>query len=235
MVKIKGKIKKYGFLIIACLMLVTCVISGTMAKYKSTSPAKGLTVTVAQWGVTVGGDGTDGEKIGNDTISLEGVGWSIGDNGFDHTLINAEEGAGIIAPGTWGYAAIVIENVGDVTATVTIEEDNFLPSESDGGLTSGGLAFGLMDDETSPDSSGSAPSAGDMKQTIAELGLESFSLAKGETETIYVCYVWDLGDPTNNDSDNALGELTEGEDVADTFTFGTLTFTAVQVQNAATD
>ncbi len=76
MVKIKSMIKKYGLLVAACLMLATCVISGTMAKYYSTSPASGLTVTVAKWGVTVGGEGTEGEIIGN-AISLEGVGWSI--------------------------------------------------------------------------------------------------------------------------------------------------------------
>lgn len=240
MAKLKVILKKYGLLLVACLMLTACVFSGTMAKYATSSDANGLTVTVAKWEVQVAGQTIDASGT---VISLNEVYWTIEPYGIDETEKPIDD---TIAPGTWGYAAIVIENTGEVDAVVTIEDDGaFLPSESAGGLTSGGLIFGFSTDTDYEEGAGptDAPSPDTDPTWLTSLDSTGagdnpgrITVPKDDKKALYVCYAWDFDDSTgsgaNNAQDNALGKLEEGEDVADTFEFGTLTFTAEQAGKA---
>ena len=111
------KAKRSPFMRIAGVMLgasllMTCVISGTLAKYTSAATGS-ATATVAKWSVEV--NGTDIAK--NDAVTF-----NLFDtvNEADTTTDEDNVTTGKIAPGTGGSFALKIDNKSEVDATYTI-------------------------------------------------------------------------------------------------------------------
>ncbi len=183
-----NKTKKSGFLKIAGLMaavmmLTTCVVAGTMAKYTSSGTADLADVTPAHWNITANGNAL--------TTPVSGLEWTIYKEGTEQKVEDSSVTSGKIAPGTWGYATIEIKNESEVAATLTVTGFT-APDEN-----STGLEFGCT-------------YATDKQTTYANIsganavsGLSNVALAKGASIYLYVYYQWAYdGDDTH---DTALG------------------------------
>ena len=163
---------KVAGLMAAVMMLTTCVVAGTMAKYTSTGNITGGTgVTAAKWSVKVGaGDQNDIAQAG---FNINDLTWNIEAIESTSNVTDAFE-PGKIAPGTWGYAEINIENASEVAAKITISCT--LPTSSTTGLT-----FAIMDE---------TPTSDNVAHNSA-LASTGFTLEKDggdDTKTIYLAY-----------------------------------------------
>lgn len=193
------KKNKLGFIKAACVMLAltmlaACVLSDTMAKYTSSGTASGLTLTIAKWDVEVGG-----ETLGSTEIDLSSAKWTIKQEGSVADATFVEEN--MIAPGTWGYVPIAVENLSDVDAVIKVSGiDTFKPTS---GVDSAGLTFKVMviDEDREPDSYEDGYDVTD----IAEIGV---GIDKGgDVVNIYVCYQWEFGESGDYDTDDtAMGK-----------------------------
>ncbi len=102
-----------SFLLVA-VVLTTCAISGTFAKY--TSKVTGSdTARVALWKFNFGADDT---QIG-ETVTFNLFDYTDNNNNVD--VNGLADNAKVIAPGTTGSFDLVIENVSEVNAKYTIE------------------------------------------------------------------------------------------------------------------
>lgn len=115
----KNTMMRLASVLLVAVLMTTCVISGTFAKYTSTATGS-ATATVAKWSFKV----NDGE-IATDTPT---VAFNLFDTVKD-TGGSADEtdvSTGKIAPGTQGSFVIKVENESEVTAkyTITFSETN---------------------------------------------------------------------------------------------------------------
>lgn len=103
--------------LLVAVLLSTCAISGTFAKYTSTYTG-GATATVAAWAFEM-----NEEEIANDfTFNLGDTVTEIG--GSDEAEVDLSKK--VIAPGTEGSFQIKLDNLSDVTAAydISIELDD---------------------------------------------------------------------------------------------------------------
>lgn len=101
--------------VMTAALLSTCAISGTFAKY-TTAQTGTATARVAKWNILFGDGTTMSEKFTFDLFSTL----------YDPTANSPEtdvktDGDAIIAPGTMGSFALVIENRSEVTAEYIIK------------------------------------------------------------------------------------------------------------------
>lgn len=94
-------------------LLMTCVISGTLAKYTSTTNGTG-TATVAKWSMKV----NDTDITKNDVVTF-GLFDTV--NEADTETEEENVSTGKIAPGTGGSFALKIDNQSEVDAKYSIE------------------------------------------------------------------------------------------------------------------
>ncbi len=208
---------KVAGLMVAIMMLTMCIVAGTMAKYVSSGKTTGGTVTVAKWDIDVSvGEGAAGDL--STTVNLGSATWIIQPIKTNTAANNAVE-ANKIAPGTWGYTSIKVENKGDVDATLKVTGD---PKPSSG-AESGNLQFKVV----AMDSAGASYA----EMTTKDGGNLTSGVKVSKTNgviTIYICYEWkyeaDGSADTNDGADTTMG-TTGGE-----LTLGTLTITATQVE-----
>lgn len=111
------KAKRSPFMRIAGVMLgasllMTCVISGTLAKYTSAATGS-ATATVAKWSVEV--NGTDITKKDTVTFDLFNTVNEADTEAAENNVV-----AGKIAPGTGGSFALKIDNKSEVDAVYTM-------------------------------------------------------------------------------------------------------------------
>ncbi len=220
--------KKHGFFIVAGLflaitLLAACALSATLAMFYSKGEVTKLTVSVANWEVTVGGV----SLVREDKISL-----SVDTDNITLTVnqfaeITAEMPNDKIAPGTWGYLEIPIVNNSDVDADVNIAETTKFTSS----VTSMELKTVLMS------MSASATSYDDMKMEDGLGFNQDIRVAKDNELYLYVCYSWPyekITDPSNNtntdenDTDTATSSDTPTLDL-----IGVLTITATQAKKSS--
>lgn len=215
-----NKTKKKGFLKIAgimavMMMLATCVVSGTMAKYTSTGTTTGGSVGVAKWSIKVGEDETE---LSN-TVSLASLSWNIFVDETENEVDDATVIANKIAPGTWGYAAIKVTNASDVAALLKVSGN---PTPTDDVVKSTNLQFKVVanEDTATKTSYGALTN----KEDIVDLATTGVTLPKTNGSiTIYICYQWKYASG-QDDKDTEMGKAEEL-----TLTLGTLTITAEQV------
>ena len=207
-----NKTKKKGVLMVACLMLVvtmlaTCIVSGTLAIFYSDGTVSGLSLTVAPWKITVAGD----EIPTTSSIDLSGLSWTITpDDGV------AEPSTGTIAPGTWGYVPIEIDNQGEVDVIVkVIGFDSVTPSDVPSSLN-----FYIISSDSEPDS---YPNENDSNLTG-----DGITVGKGDNITLYICFHWSFEGSDTGDTEFGK-EMAESAD--NTIKFGTMT---IEVTQAAT-
>lgn len=100
--------------LLVAVLLTTCVISGTYAKY-TTSADGGDKARVAKWGVTVKVDGSLFGKVYNDVKGGNGV--SVSTTG---SVVSSVTGEKVLAPGTKGeMGKITIEGTPEVKVEIT--------------------------------------------------------------------------------------------------------------------
>ncbi len=197
---------KVAGIMLASIMLVSGVVSGTMAKYTSKGTGDIPGVTPAKWDIKVADN-----SITN--VDLSSISWNIYVEGTENTPVGRYAPADKIAPGTWGYATFTIQNAGEVDAEVTISEFNPTANSSEDGLD-----FKVVTKDVAPKSYSDAGNA----------EVSSTTLTKGATMNVYVCYQWQYNVGTSQDT----ADTTLGTGAAE-ITFGTLTITAEQVKPAA--
>lgn len=90
----KNVMMRVASVLLVAVMLTTCVISGTFAKYVSDGTAKD-TARVAKWGVTVTG-AADEATQGANSLFLEN---------YNDTVVSSEANVAVVAPGTTGTLA----------------------------------------------------------------------------------------------------------------------------------
>ena len=178
-----NKTKKNGFLKIAgimaaVMMMTTCVVAGTMAKYTSGGNVSGGSLDVASWNITVGGK----QLTTANTSGLEDLSWNIQNIASESSAVDAVT-ANKMAPGTWGYAKVTVANAGDVDATLKVT--NFTaPSVT----SSTNVHFKLVVME-----SDTAQSTYALMQNVADgekITTDGYTLAKSKSITIFICYEW---------------------------------------------
>lgn len=105
-------------------LLSTSVISGTLAKYTSEATSQAESARVAKWAINAGSKNGTLQAIsdaGSNSFTFDLFN-TVKDTagGGNETDISANNGT-IIAPGTWGYVDLVIENDSEVSAKYSIK------------------------------------------------------------------------------------------------------------------
>ena len=207
-----------GFLKAACFMLAAMALSafavcGTLAKYTSKGTFRPPTLTVATWTFKVNEESETFPGI----VALSGLHWTVAPTSTD----GSETSDNTIAPCTWGYAAITVQNVGDVDAYVTVSGVGF-PTEDDAGnvikdTIGSRLTFAVM-------TSTPTESAINGSTTLPEENSYLVRSGKSGTNSItfYLAYKWEFGTTADGANDNLFrGKI---------FEFGALSITAKQVE-----
>lgn len=106
-------------------LLSTSVISGTLAKYTSEATSKAESASVAKWAINAGSKNGTLQAISEAgsnsfTFDLFNTVKDTATAGGNESDISAIDGR-IIAPGTWGYVDLVIENDSEVSAKYSIK------------------------------------------------------------------------------------------------------------------
>ena len=201
MTKTNNRFLKAAGLMMAVMMLATCVISGTMAKYTSSQSDVSAKASVAKWSIQ---DASTNE-LGS--LELDELTFNIYDTDGATPFTEENVSSGKIAPGTWGYTTIELLNKGDVDADIeaTIEKGS-LPT---------GMKLTVLTEEPGTDT---ALTISEEKTTVKASGVE----ATNGSAKIVIAYVWEFGDGTNDVNDMTFAS---GDDL----TLGTLSITANQV------
>lgn len=113
----KNKMMRLASVLLILTLLTTCAISGTFAKY--TASATGTdTARVAKWSFEV----SDADIVATDEFTFDLFKTVKDTAGADEGDVKAKNGTDrIIAPGTSGSFALVLENLSEVTAQYAID------------------------------------------------------------------------------------------------------------------
>lgn len=110
----KNKMMRIASVLLVAVLLSTCAISGTFAKYTSKATASD-TARVAKWDI----------EVEDTNIAVTGAQPTVTFDLFNCTDTNVDtDGSGaekVIAPGTAGSFELTIENLSEVKAKYTIE------------------------------------------------------------------------------------------------------------------
>lgn len=172
----KNIMMRIASVLMIAVLLTTCVISGTFAKYASTFTSETSTATVAKWAFTLG---TDPNKVALEETFNFDLFTTINDTG--NTADEEDVADYKIAPGTAGSFAIVLNNESEVNATytITLEEVN----------------AALVPIEYSLNGT-------DWEDDIATLNtsLEDTPINMGEDDSITIHWRWAFNDDSNSDT-----------------------------------
>lgn len=142
----KNVMMRLASFLLVCVLVTTCGISGTFAKYVSKGEASD-SARVAKWGVTITG------KTGdlNDMFTT-----SHADTGDGYDGVSVQSDVAVVAPGTDGtFSAFTVEGTPEVAVRIRYEvEITFTGWELNGEtycpiiVTIGGTDYKIGDDET---------------------------------------------------------------------------------------
>ncbi len=185
------KTKKNGLLKVACAMLVvmmlaTCVISGTLAKYASkTTEALSASAQVAKWSVKVGETEIDALTADELTFKVYEL-----DSKTKDEHVKTEN---LIAPGTWGYATVEIKNDSEVNADISA---TFTKTAS--GLPTG-MTVAFLNAEPSSQTD----------VTGTETSVSNNNVAPDDSVKAYIAFVWNFDtapEGSNDTNDTTFGK-----------------------------
>ena len=117
--------KNYVFRTAMCLgvavMLTLCGASGTYAKYTGTITGDEDTARVAKFDFIFGKSSTDMKKYSDNQSYTVDIFNTVYDSANTSAETDIDTGTGnvIIAPGSWGYVPLYIENESEVTVTAS--------------------------------------------------------------------------------------------------------------------
>ena len=178
--------KKNGFLkgagsMMAVTMLATCVVAGTMAKYTTSSNTLSAKAQVASWSITA-----NENDISSKDLSLSD--FTIYDTNPGTATPDDNVEAGLIVPGTWGYAKVEIKNAGEVDAKISA---TFTKGSTDLPDVMKVVALSSV-----PETSAAVTGTTDPVNA---------TLKPNETTNVVIAFVWEIGDPTNDENDTLFG------------------------------
>lgn len=177
-------------IMLGATMLMTGVLGGTLANYESSGTVT-ASATAAKWSIKVNNtDITESAPVTLDSINVYELGGTLADNEVKESTL---------APGTWGYGTLDIENASDVAAAINANWAK--------GSVPAGMTVALLAEEPSTES--------DITEEVTSLDIASID--QSGTDQLYVAFKWDLG--TNGDNNNDAGKSID---------FGTLTIKATQ-------
>ena len=130
----KNKMMRIASVLLVAVLLSTCVIGGTFAKYTSDYTGN-ATAQVAKWAFELNGAAAANDfEVNLIETAVEEIG-----GGAD-----AEVKDGFIAPGSQGSFQIVLENTSDVAATYTVvvQENSDYPITFDIDVPTADIAIG---------------------------------------------------------------------------------------------
>ena len=181
----KNKMMRIASILLVAVLLSTCAISGTFAKYTSTVTGSD-SVTVAKWAIEV--NDTEIVKNGAPAFALFDTAAQYDEDGNDVA-------AGKIAPGTQGSFNFKVENVSEVSVKYAITFTVTFPT----GIDNTRFKFysnDTMTTEISADATGKYTVVSDVEIEVNDT----------EADVVNVYWQWTFAD-TVDDSD--LGELAQ--------------------------
>lgn len=166
----KKRILTRVLVVLAALTLLSCCFLGsTFARYVTSASGSG-TVSVAKWNITISGNG-----IGSSPVSFETLSPDADTGGKDATH------------STGYYPIATIENAGKVNASVTFGATGGPKATFGDGVTSKTEGYFTYYSEANTTSMFSIAFYEDVSGTSLPSG---FTLAAGETKTIYAKVTW---------------------------------------------
>ncbi len=189
-----------GFLLVA-VMLSTCVISGTFAKYTSTTAGTD-TARVAKWQFKID---TDDTVVTSKTFTFDLFN-TVADTADasetnDANVADATDSKAIIAPGTQGSFEIKLENLSEVSARYGIAFT--------GDLKNVPVELQITQGNAEVTDNGWKNTIAGINVAIADANKLTYSDGTAGSGNDYVSYTvhwrWVFGDPSNNTSDTTLG------------------------------
>lgn len=223
--------KNYLFRTAMCLGIATvlslCMTAGTYAKYTASISSKENIARVAKFDFSL--KGTKLTQSTDATINLFDTVMDVSNSTND---ANIDDGSTevIIAPGSWGYVDIEVENLGEVTSKM-----QFTGIETN----SANIPVVYAVSTTAPTSGklNGSPSTWytNLSDAISELNTNSSyfgdPLNTSAAKTVYLCWMWEFEmgkDTTQSDSGDTNLGVTAASGTANTVSV-TLTCTATQV------
>ena len=196
----KNKMMRLASFLLVAVLLSTCAISGTFAKYVTTK-ASSDTARVAKWAFTVGGDDIVDADF---TFNLFNT-VTDSDGTSSETDLKATDGS-IIAPGTSGKFALDLKNDSEVSAKYNIVFS---------AVNTASIPVEYSLDGTTWD------------KDVTKCNVADTDIAINGTTTVTVYWRWAFGDGSTDASDTALGvQQAAGTDTKITVS---ATITATQV------
>ncbi len=195
----KNKMMRIASVLLVAVLLSTCAISGTFAKYTTTVTGED-SARIAKWEIKV-------DTFATATSDEQTFEFDVFNTIYDTTGSTAETdvATNLIAPGTWGYFDLVITNLSEVTAeyTLTLNET----------ITNGptGIASPILYSVNTVDATTDAavlPAATAMTKaasnaiTITTGSTGTLAMTNG-TAIVRIYWQWEFDAATNNDT--ALG------------------------------
>lgn len=207
--------KNYLFRTAMCLGIATvlslCMTAGTYAKYVGTLTSEDNTAKVAKFNFAVkGASYADDQNLTIDLFNMSKV-YDLNGTTDDPDIDNGDTET-LIAPGSWGYVPIMVENTGDVTINAQFEiarndNDDLIP-----------LKFAVVDGSSVPTYGGIAnDSWKNLEDAITDLNTFFTNNIKtnkadpsNDDHTAYLVWIWlyenDKGIIVDNDKDTDLGK-----------------------------
>ncbi|MBQ8339539.1 MAG: hypothetical protein IJX62_02890 [Clostridia bacterium] len=181
----KNKMMRVASALLVAVLLTTCAISGTFAKYVSTA-SNSDTARVAKWAFNVG----DSNIAQSNTFVFDPFSYS--DSNVDVDGTGSEK---VIAPGTTGEFALVLTNNSEVTAQFSINFTEIRNASDNGNVIP--MQYSL----TGAD--------GTWVSTIDGIDVAATTLAmNGGTTTVTIHWKWAFEGPDHIDTD--LGQDYDG-------------------------
>lgn len=186
-----NKMMRVASVLLVAVLLTTCAISGTFAKYttdiSATDNAIVAKFAVEAFGVDADLYDTATVKIFNESNVYDTLGANYADGVNDADVADAATDADpIIAPGTWGTFSFDVTNNSDVTVEYDVAYT----------ATENGVPLKWSINGT------------DWETNLAELDITDDRLEMGATETVTIYWQWDF-ENTENVDDTALGTATD--------------------------
>lgn len=219
----KNRMMRVASALLVAVLLTTCAISGTFAKYVTTADAND-TARVAKWGVSVTATGSLFEtQYANDgAIEKDEAG-----NDIAYTVVSSGSDD-VVAPGTAKENGLTFSITGAPEVAVNIDfmitgvKDVLLPAGTYLDYTTGNNATDefTLDDDYYPivyslKKEGTEVASGTMEDIEDYLdGIEGNYAANTNLTTTFgnytLSWAWKFGDDANNKADTFLGQLAAG-------------------------
>ncbi|HBM46332.1 MAG TPA: hypothetical protein DD387_00575 [Lachnoclostridium sp.] len=206
-------------------LLSTSVISGTLAKYTSEATSQAESARVAKWAINAGSKNGTLQAISEAgsnsfTFDLFNTVKDTATGGGSETDISANDDTTIIAPGTWGYVDLVIENDSEVSAKYSIKlektSEDTVPLQyamkklDESAAAEDTVPTNITSDPKDPTKVEWTSTAANVKIDENDnriLNYKSSDTATGNKVTYRVYWKWDYGTNTtaSENSDTSLG------------------------------